>query len=454
MFGLTQTTPTNLLGGTLQSTMAPGSSASPLYGPIEGFKPSGKSTFGTSSFGQFTDAGDDQNLYDRSRVSMPVPAHVSPGVKDFLLPAGAMLFVWGSKNVIDRSKRETYDVMGISGLNSMILDFQYQGYSTIEAMAFGKPRPVMPIHSVVRELDRDKSSNIGAKMTSFFMDLHSIARMINLLGPPFANVSKGTAAAFKILKSTGGCLFNVVHEGTADMGNIWDDVLPSAKVHYILTKKNMIDITNPFNPRPFMVLPITSATSCGEGAYILHGIKPTNEAATAKRSRLSTDSMITKKRVVGEIRDNFDELGFITFSHSYDRFCMALNPELYEMSTVTGTIASVRNHEKRVVRGKESDIIASHMTPSFLDWRWSKFGPEYVVNPKTNKAVYSSVLWNISRQDGCVFRGGIVISGLRGKMPQQDDLKAHLLTDHENGMIATCTIATKSKLRMHISIQQ
>lgn len=452
MLGLTPNTTGTPLGGKQHSYMPPGSSTSPVFGPVQGLK-SYSTVNPITNFGRPTDAGDDQNLTDRSRVSMAIPAAVKHGAKDFIFPQGSVLFVWGAKDTIDRSTIETYEILGVSDLNHKMNSFQNDGYSVLEALAFGKRMPMMISSSISRELSRDKASSLESKMGSFYMDLHSLGRMINLVGTPFSDVTQGTAAAFSILKKSGGCLFNVIHEGSAEMGNIWDDLSPAAKANLILTKKSLIDIRNPFHRRPFQIYPVSSVTGSGDGTYCMHGVKPTNESASAKRSRISTDVIITKKRVIGEIKDKYDELEFLTFSHSYNRFCMVLNPEVYESSAVTGTIASVRNHEKKTVRGKEHDIISTHVTPTFLDWSWSKPGPEYVSGPKMTKNIYSWVFWNIKRQDGLLMPVGVVTSGLRGKVPPQEVLQTYLFTDHENQKRASQELFKKSKITLHIRLQ-
>lgn len=452
MLGLTPNTTGTPLGGKQHSHMPPGSSTSPALGPFEGMK-SYSTVNPLKNFGRPTDAGDDQNLTDRSRVSMAVPAAVKHGAKDFIYPQGAVLFAWGSKDTIDRSTIETYEVLGVADLNNKMNIFQNDGYSVLEALAFNKRMPTSISSSISRELSREKSVSLESKMGSFYMDLHSLGRMVNVLGTPFSDVTQGTAAAFSILKKTGGCLFNVIHEGSAEMGDIWDDLSPSAKANLILTKKSLIDVKNPFHRRPFQVYPITSVTGSGDGCYFLHGIKPTNESASAKRSRITTDTILTKKRVIGEIKDKFDELEFLTFSHSYNRFSMALNPDVYESSAVTGTIASVRNHEKKTIRGKEHDIVPTHITPTFLDWSWSKMGPEYVQNPKLTKSIYSHVFWSIKRQDGLLMPIGVVTSGLRGKLPAQEVIQSYLFTDHENQQRASRELFKKSKITLHVRLQ-
>lgn len=453
MLNMTRVDSSMPLGGKDHQNFSP---ASP-FGAFKGMK-SYSSVNMFSNPTRPTDASSEENLLDKNRVVMKVPAMVKHSDVEFIHPAGSLVFAWGSEDTINRSTHEPYEVLQLSALNAKIRERQFAGYVELESLASGRRKSSSSSFSLSRELDKNKNAPIDVKMKSYFMNLCTLSSMITPLGLPISDVTQGTAASLSIMKKHGSINFTVMHEGRCDIGNAWEDLSSGCKANFILTKRDPINIDDPFHKRPFQMLPLSSATPMGDGAYFFHGVKPTSEFSSSsglKRTRITTDRILTKKRVKGEIRDTFDEADFLT-THTYHRFSMILNPDMYEESSVTGTIGSVLNHEKKVMKGKENDLIPSNIIPTFLDWSWMQFGDVYVQDPKSQgrtNSIYGKTFWTIKRQDALVYPVGLVTTSLRGRVASQDVIKKYVFSDHEEGARYARELVSKSKLTMHVRLQ-
>ena len=454
MFGLTnQTSISRIMGRDHNS--APSGTASPL-GPFKGMKPYGTANvIGGST--KPTDSASDENLLDKNRVHMQVPAYIAPNRRDFIFPQGAILFVWDSQQTITRDRGETYEVLTISGLNKKIRDRQVQGFSELKALVNGNQRPASSSRiSVSRDLERS-SAPMDERLMHYYFDTRALGKMINTLGISISDVTEGTVTSASILKQVGACIFVVIHEGRSDIGNMWEDLSTGAKANLALTKRDPINVQDPFIERVHQILPISSATASGRGAYRIFGIRPYNEmtAPSGKRSRIATQGMIVKKKFRGEITDHTQELEFVT-AHSYNRFSLILNADLFDGCSATGTIGSLMRFENKLQRGKETDMIPTNLAPTFLDWSWSQYGPEYIVNPSSmhkKNSVYNVTHWNINRQQAMIFPIGTVTTAQRGRIPYQEEIKGSVLADEDNRSEFYRHLINHSKLSVHVRLQ-